>query len=123
VAYPFYGGLLDGKHTTNVPLGLQTDFGSYRKALESALARVPAADYLVVSYGTDCLRSDPVGGMRLDPEDFRGIGEIIGGLGLPVLAILEGGYDRSGLVAATREFREGIASGQGRAPRSGQEKE
>ena len=114
VAYPFYGGLSDGKHTSNSPLPLDTDIRNYRTALETALARIPAADFVVVSYGTDCLNSDPVGGMRLTPADFRVIGEIIGGMGVPVLAVLEGGYDRRGLVAATIEFRHGIDAGSAR---------
>lgn len=106
IAYPFYGGLADGPHTTNVPLPLQTGIAAYRRAMRTALERVPAPDFVVVSYGTDCLHSDPVGGMELSAEDFRVIGEDIAEIGVPVLAILEGGYDRAGLVSATTQFRD-----------------
>ncbi len=50
------------------------------------------AQALVVSAGFDTVRGDPMGTFRLEPEDYRSLGKMIAGLGLPTLVIQEGGY-------------------------------
>jgi acetoin utilization deacetylase AcuC-like enzyme len=101
--YPYFLGYAEetgrgaGKgYTVNYPLPQGTRWPAYRAALTEALDRVarhrPGA--LVVSLGVDTFEGDPVAdpGFLLGRDDFRAIGELIAGLELPTLFVMEGGY-------------------------------
>lgn len=60
------------------------------RALEALLKFQP--QLLLVSAGFDAYAGDPITQMSLEPEDFATFGEWLGGLTIPVAAILEGGY-------------------------------
>jgi acetoin utilization deacetylase AcuC-like enzyme len=47
---------------------------------------------LVVSLGVDTFESDPISFFKLRADDFTTYGKLIGGLRLPTLFVLEGGY-------------------------------
>jgi acetoin utilization deacetylase AcuC-like enzyme len=93
----------------NVPLPLGTSATEYRRRFSEALGeslRDFAPDFVVVSGGFDCLAGDPLGGLRLEPEDLHAItGEIVERTRPSaegrVVTVLEGGYapERMGLGA------------------------
>ena len=100
-AFPYFAGYADevgsGEGTgynLNLPLPRGTDFGVWRTALDTALARIlqfsPGA--LVVSLGVDTFENDPISFFKLKADDFTRYGRLIGALRLPTLFVLEGGY-------------------------------
>ena len=78
----------------NYPLPWGTGFGRWREALDDALAKIGtyAPEALVVSLGVDAFKGDPISKFVLESADFTAAGERIGGLDLPTLFVMEGGY-------------------------------
>lgn len=100
-AFPYFLGGADetgdgpgAGFNANYPLPPGADYGAWSKALEDALARIGrySPDALVVSLGVDTFKDDPISFFRLRSEDFTDYGRRIGGLGLPTLFVMEGGY-------------------------------
>ena len=62
--------------------------------MHTALDRIGefAPSALVVSLGVDTFESDPISFFELRADDFTNYGKLIGGLRLPTLFVLEGGY-------------------------------
>ncbi len=119
-AYPYFSGyaeetgLDDGQgFNLNLPLPEHVDGAAYHKALAKALKRVVRfePDILVLGLGLDTAKSDPTGTWTLTPKDFAANGEMIGGLGLPVLVVQEGGYRVRTLGTNARAFFEGLVRG------------
>ena len=79
----------------NYPMPPGTLFKQWREALADALARVVefSPQYLVVSLGVDAFENDPISFFKLTSADFLTAGEMIGGLEIPTLFVMEGGYD------------------------------
>jgi acetoin utilization deacetylase AcuC-like enzyme len=77
----------------NFPLPHGTAWDSYGPALAAAsqVVRGYAPDALVVSLGVDTFEGDPISHFQLTSDDFSRIGEIVGGLGLPTLFVMDGG--------------------------------
>lgn len=99
--YPYFCGYADeqgedeGKgFTLNFPLEKGTDDAAYLDVLDQALARIRdyAPDYVVLSAGFDTFTDDPLGKLRLTTPVYTVIGQRIAALGLPTLAVQEGGY-------------------------------
>lgn len=100
--FPFYCGFAhetgegDGVgYNMNFPLPKKTDVESYLRVLEeNVLDAVKnfGAQYLLVAAGLDGYYLDPIGGFDLFTEDFGRIGKSLASLGLPTLAVQEGGY-------------------------------
>lgn len=94
--YPHETGKGEAVGTTlNVTEGAGCDGKRYFELLEvHALPaiRAFAPDYLVLSAGLDTYELDPVGHFALTTDDIREVGERIGRLGLPTVAVQEGGY-------------------------------
>ena len=120
--YPYYTGSSaergEGEGTgfnRNLPLPLrpQSTREDYFTKLDEALSVVKdewSAELVVLSLGFDTYRLDVLGGFELDVEDYAEMGRRIARLGVPVLALLEGGYDRAlGKLAA--EFLRGYEAG------------
>jgi acetoin utilization deacetylase AcuC-like enzyme len=63
---------------------------------------------LVVAMGYDTVQDDPLGGFRLQPDDYSGIGSTIASLGLPTLIVQEGGYAVDRLGSCARSFVAGL---------------
>jgi len=100
-AFPYFSGYADeigageGRgFTHNIPLPRGADFAAWSTALQTALERVVkfAPSVLVVSLGVDTFESDPISFFKLRAHDFTTYGKLIGGLRLPTLFVLEGGY-------------------------------
>ncbi|MBS1881993.1 MAG: histone deacetylase family protein [Actinobacteria bacterium] len=117
-AYPFHvgwegeRGAGDGRGATlNVHLPPDTGGAGYLELLAPVLSRIAAfePDVLVVSLGFDTYVDDPFdGGLKIG--DYAEIGRAIGELGLPTLAVLEGGYNLEGLGAGLAAWMEGARS-------------
>ena len=119
-AYPYFSGYADETgegegegFNVNHPLPEHVDGEAYRTALGKALKRVTAfgPDILILGLGLDTAANDPTGTWGLRPKDFALNGERIGGLGLPVLVIQEGGYRVRTLGTNARAFFEGLVRG------------
>lgn len=114
--YPNETGKGRGAGTTlNVTEGAGCDGRRYLELLEHhALPAIRSfgADYLVLSAGLDTYTLDPVGRFELTTDDLREVGVRIGRLGLPTVAVQEGGYhsDHLGrnLVSLLAGLREGL---------------
>ncbi|PCN50990.1 histone deacetylase [Candidatus Geothermarchaeota archaeon ex4572_27] len=95
----------------NYPLPPGTDDRLYLKTLRKALEAVDPSRFelVAVSAGFDTLEGD-LGGMRLTVKCYREIGRLIASLGLPVFAVLEGGYT-SKLGECIDNFIQGLEEG------------
>jgi acetoin utilization deacetylase AcuC-like enzyme len=101
-AYPYYSGYAgergtgDGAALTrNWPLAERTGLDGYAVALAEALRMIVAFSPdapLVISAGFDTFERDPIGDLALRTSDYGEIGRMIAGLGMPVIALQEGGY-------------------------------
>ena len=99
--YPFYsgyrhetGGGPGAGATRNYPLALGAAPGEWLGAFRDAVRFVAslAPEHQVVSLGTDTAAGDPIGTFRLTTTEFTLIGSAVASLGIPVLYVLEGGY-------------------------------
>lgn len=77
--------------------------------------RAFAPDYLVLSAGLDTYELDPVGHFELTTDDLREVGARIGRLGLPTVAVQEGGYHSGHLGRNAVALLDGLAAGQAEA--------
>jgi acetoin utilization deacetylase AcuC-like enzyme len=120
--YPYFSGYADehgaragaGFHH-NFPLPPGTGDDEYLRALGPAMELVrghaPAA--LILSAGLDTLAGDPQGDFTLTLDGVAQIGRQVAELGLPVLAVLEGGYHKAlgeGVLRLLSPLAEGRAA-------------
>ncbi len=122
--YPYFAGTADELGTgagagfnLNLPLPAGVDGQEYLRVLdEIVLPRLRSFDpaALILAAGFDAYKDDPLGKFCLDTGDFAAIGERIGRLGKPVIAVQEGGYCTEMLgtnaVALLRGIRSGYSS-------------
>lgn len=96
--------------TYNQPLPAGTGWPQYSAALAQALERITRfnALYLVLSQGYDTFEGDRWGGFLLHAEHFALIGERLRALDLPVLIVLEGGYETANLVTGSLALLDGL---------------
>ncbi len=115
--YPYFTGragetgTADGRgFTLNVPLPPHIEGAAYRTLLERALDAVSSygPDFLVVSLGFDTYQGDPAGDAALTTADYRAIGADVAGLGIPMVALLEGGYSVDALGANLAAWINGV---------------
>ncbi|HEX9852674.1 MAG TPA: histone deacetylase family protein [Woeseiaceae bacterium] len=115
--YPYFLGYTDepgeGKghgFNINLPLPLGTAWNHYGEALHDALAIIrrfsPPA--IVVALGLDTFAGDPTTRFGIETEDYPEMGRSIGALGIPVLAVLEGGYAVDAIARNTVAFLRGV---------------
>jgi len=99
--FPHYLGFADevgagaGEGTTrNLPLPPGTEDGGWVDAVARLAEEVAAhgASALVVSLGVDAAADDPESPLMVTPAGYREAGRLLGSLGLPTVAVLEGGY-------------------------------
>jgi acetoin utilization deacetylase AcuC-like enzyme len=117
-AYPYYSGYAgergagEGAGTTlNLPLPAQAGLDAYAGALELGLdtIRAFAADApLVLSLGFDTFERDPIGDLALRTVDYGVIGARVASLGMPVVALQEGGYAIDAIGANAVSFLRGL---------------
>jgi len=120
--YPYYTGSsaergsgegLGFNRNHPLPLRPRSTREDYFATLDEALGVVGTewgAELVVLSLGFDTYRLDVLGGFELDTEDFAEMGRRIARLGVPVLALLEGGYNRA-LGTLVVEFLRGYEAG------------
>ena len=118
--YPYFSGFAvergagGGEGTTlNLPLAPGTDGDTYLATLDEALAASRAFDAdapLVVSLGFDTYHADPICNLALQTDDYARIGAAIASLGMPMVAIQEGGYAIEALGANAVAFLGALAA-------------
>lgn len=98
-------------HNFPLPEGIGDE--EYLLTLNDALARIDTFDprYLVLSVGLDIAKGDPTGAWTISPEGLERIGGTIAGLGIPTLAVQEGGYDIRVLGRNAARFLGGLQRG------------
>lgn len=89
----------------NVPRAPGLDPEIYVKDLAATIEEATrdwAPDLVLISAGFDAMRGDPLAGMTLEAEHYRGWTEQLRAVGGPVVAVLEGGYNIDNLRAGVR---------------------
>lgn len=119
-SYPYFAGFSDevgeGPGTGcnhNFPLPEDVGDDDYLRTLRQALALIERFEprYLVLSVGLDIAKGDPTGAWVITPEGFERIGGAVAGLGLPTLAVQEGGYDTRVIGRNARHLVSGLQRG------------
>jgi acetoin utilization deacetylase AcuC-like enzyme len=102
-------------YNLNFPLPSQTGWSCYRPTLQAALDAVQASsvDYLVISLGVDTWQGDPLSSFQIQSQNFYEIGEMLEGLGLPTLFVMEGGYAVQQLGQHVVNVLQGFREAQG----------
>ncbi|NAS24334.1 histone deacetylase family protein [Herbidospora sp. NEAU-GS84] len=107
--FPHYVGFADetgGGTTLNVPVAPESGDAVWLAGVTRLCEAAQAfgAEALVVSLGVDAAADDPESPLRVTREGYFETGRLLGGLGLPTVAVQEGGYHLETLgplVAAT----------------------
>lgn len=110
--------------TINVPLPAGIGDGGYAFLWEEIalpLLRAVAPGLILISAGFDAHHADPLGGMKMSAHGFGHLSRLLRDVAgtIPIVAVLEGGYDLEGLahsVASTLEGLTGIAAHVGEPP-------
>ena len=117
--YPFFWGYEDERgrgagegYNLNIPLERGTAIKAYRLALDVGLRRIAdfRADVLVLAAGLDIAADDPFKGFAIATPEFAMIGTAIAAMGLPILAVQEGGYPSPSLGANLAALLEGLGA-------------
>ncbi len=97
----------------NLPLPARAGDDRWLPAVEQlvAEARNFGADALVVSLGVDAATDDPESPLRVSRDGYRAAGALLGSLGLPTVAVQEGGYHLPTLGALVAATLAGLATG------------
>jgi acetoin utilization deacetylase AcuC-like enzyme len=121
--YPYFSGYASERggegavgSNLNLPLSPGTDGEGYLAALADGLDAIAAFDPdapLVLSLGFDTYHADPIGNLALETDDYARIGSRIAELGMPVVALQEGGYAIDSLGANAVAFLCGLREGLG----------
>ena len=115
--YPWYAGYADETGTgkglgcnLNLPLAPDTGNERWLAAVDRGLDAVRrfGASVLVISLGFDAHIGDPTANLAVTGEGFRAAGARIGGTGIPVLLVQEGGYIVELLDANLTAFHDGF---------------
>ena len=105
----------EGKdYTINYPLRKHVSIKNYMKTLQAACKNVSdfSTTHLIVSFGVDTFKDDPVGGFSLTSESYKEMGTIVGNLNLPTLVVMEGGYNLEYIGKNVFNFLTSIANAQ-----------
>lgn len=115
--FPFFSGFADEVgagpglgYNLNIPLQLGITDKEYELALQRALKRMGSfhPDYLIVAFGADTHKSDPIGGFRLTTPYFKQMAHRLSTLQLPTLIVQEGGYNNEYLGRNVVTFLSGF---------------
>ncbi|MBI5127635.1 histone deacetylase family protein [Candidatus Roizmanbacteria bacterium] len=100
--FPFFTGFSDEKgigkgegKNINYPLPKGTANDLYQKTLEKAVVKIKdfKPRYLIIAFGQDTHKDDPIGGFKLTTNYFKKMAKTINSLRLPALIVQEGGYN------------------------------
>ncbi len=125
--WPFYpgGGALSDAgagagegYTINLPVPAgagEDEWLAYVEHIVLPVARDYQPDLVLVSAGFDAHRDDPLAECRLEAVSFSHLARharaLADGLGVPVGAVLEGGYDLAALTSSAMATMEALAAG------------
>ncbi len=117
--FPFYWGKKDdirnddNNCNINIPLPTGTNESEYINALKMAMDHIIKfdADYLVISFGADTYKNDPMGSLNLETSAYSKIGRYISEMRLPTLIIQEGGYNIDEMGTCVTNFLLGFGHG------------
>jgi acetoin utilization deacetylase AcuC-like enzyme len=102
--YPGSGAASSDKHILNIPLKKGTLPDTFLNEFETAVFPfVRDCEILIISAGFDAHKEDPMGLMKLETSTYGTMSRRFAGLGVPVLFILEGGYNPKILGDCARE--------------------
>lgn len=110
--FPFYWGRPLEKTNAgtpaaiNLPLPPGTIEKDYMVTLNQALESVGrfGPDFLLVSFGTDTYKVDPMGLFQLETGSYSLMGKAVAALSLPTLIIQEGGYNTGEIGTCVTNF-------------------
>jgi acetoin utilization deacetylase AcuC-like enzyme len=111
--HPSETGTGDGAGATrNEPLPEGTGDDRWLEAVAALASWVAGleCDALVVSLGVDAAAEDPESPLLVTADGYREAGRVLGGLGLPTVAVQEGGYHLPSLGALVAAYLEGHAA-------------
>jgi acetoin utilization deacetylase AcuC-like enzyme len=120
--FPHYAGFADeigvGEGVganLNIPLAPGTGDMRWLNAIMEIVERVSAhgATALVVSLGVDAASDDPESPLEITRSGYFRAGELLGELGLPTVALQEGGYHLPTLGSLVRATLEGLGQRRG----------
>ncbi|NNF03914.1 MAG: histone deacetylase family protein [Rhodothermales bacterium] len=110
--YPYSGLEETRPGIVNVPLPAGTRSDAYRSAFSECVLEplsTSGADLLVFSAGFDAHVRDPLGNFHLTEDDFRWITRSCrDALSVPVVSMLEGGYDLTALSRSVGAHLDGL---------------
>ncbi|RST29616.1 histone deacetylase family protein [Sphingomonas ginkgonis] len=108
--YPFFWGDRSEGNIRNTPLPRGTGFAAYDHALAEALEWIgeQGCDLLVISFGADTYRGDPISHFELDTSDYERLAQRIAGTNLRAAIVLEGGYALDALGRNVASFLAGF---------------
>lgn len=118
INYPYFSGFEDEigaklglGANQNIPLKPGTTDYEYRKYLKKAIYHIDKfkPDVLILSLGLDIYEGDDLSDIGVTSEFFKEIAVTVSRLGIPVLGLLEGGYDLDHLAINGANFIEGLA--------------
>jgi acetoin utilization deacetylase AcuC-like enzyme len=105
--YPGTGAASADKHIINLPFKKGTGAGEFLAAFSKTtlpfMSSCGSCDVLIVSAGYDGHREDPMELMKLETTTYSIMSRYFMDLGVPVLFILEGGYNPKVLGECVRE--------------------
>jgi len=107
-------GMESDRNCHNFPIFGPCGDRVYLEILDKALNSVDTAgtEQVAISAGFDAYESDPLATLGLTTEAYHKIGKRIAGLGLPVFAVLEGGYDAANLGRNIEQLILGLDGGK-----------
>lgn len=117
-SYPYFSGFASEEgerlglgYNLNIPLPAGVGDNEYRQYLQKALKKIDKfePEVLIVSLGLDIFEGDPLSDIGVTSEFFKEIAQTVSRLGVPVLGLLEGGYDMVSLANNGANFIETLA--------------
>jgi acetoin utilization deacetylase AcuC-like enzyme len=108
-----FAGETGGGANRNVCLPPGAGDEAWLEAIEALAgwAAAGGARALVVALGVDAAAGDSESPLRVSPGGFRAAGRALGALGLPIVAVQEGGYDLDTIGGLVAEALAGIEEG------------
>ena len=118
-AYPYITGF-EGEMGTgrgrganlNIPLTVGTDDDAYLKSLGRAAEAISAFEpsMIVVSLGVDTYYNDPISDLAVTADGFERQGALVAEIGIPTVALQEGGYDVDAIGNNVRRWLVGLGA-------------
>jgi acetoin utilization deacetylase AcuC-like enzyme len=104
--YPGTGAAFENQQILNLPLAVGTDAAAYETVFQERVLpflKGGHPEVILISAGYDAHEDDPMGLLKLKDSTYRMMSESLKALGVPVLFLLEGGYQPDVLARCVRE--------------------